>query len=64
MSEIHHWSVAAAQEIDRNREAIAELVATIKGIHGQPNCRYEVEAQLGEETWDVIAKYDTTTKET
>lgn len=39
-------------------DEIERLVATIKSIHDHPNCRYEVEAQLGDETWDVIAKYD------
>ena len=58
------WKLKQHDEIERNREAIAELVQALKDIHDHPNCLHEVEAQLGEETWDVIAKYDTTTKET
>ena len=42
--------VQAKAEIVRNREAIAALVQALKDIHGHPNCRHEVEAQLGHET--------------
>ena len=53
-----------SKALEYANEAIAELVQALKDIHGHPNCRHEVEAQLGQETWDVITKYDTTTKET
>lgn len=30
------------------------LKAALQMIHDQPNCRHEVEAQLGEKIWDAI----------
>ena len=40
-----------AKRIEAERNA---LKAALQKIHDQPNCRYEVEAQLGEEVWDAL----------
>lgn len=31
-----------------------ELLEALKSIKDQPNCRHEVEAQLGADTWKII----------
>ena len=36
--------------------AAPELLEALKAIKDHPNTRYEVEAQLGESTWNAIAK--------
>ena len=40
-----------AKRIEAERD---ELKASLQKIRDQPNCRYEVEAQLGEEVWDAL----------
>ena len=46
----------AAAELRRLHEVNAELLEALKAIKDHPNTRYEVEAQLGESTWNAIAK--------
>ena len=46
----------AAKELRRLHEVKAELLEALKTIKDHPNTRHEVEAQLGESTWDAIAK--------
>ena len=42
-------------ECDKRIEAERNaLKAALQKIHAQPNCRYEVESQLGEEIWDAL----------
>ena len=49
------WRGAAA-ELRRLHEVNAELLEALKAIKDNLNTRHEVESQLGESTWDVIAK--------
>ena len=46
----------AAKELRRLHEVNAELLEALKAIKDHPNTRHEVEAQLGESTWNAIAK--------
>lgn len=39
------------KRIEAERNALKEA---LQKIRNQPNCRHEIEAQLGEEIWDVI----------
>lgn len=40
-----------AKRIEAERNALKDA---LQKIHDQPNCRYEVEAQLGKEVWDAL----------
>ena len=46
----------AATELRRLHEVNAELLEALKAIKDHPNTRHEVEAQLGESTWNAIVK--------
>lgn len=46
----------AAAELRRLHALNAELLEALKAIKDHPNTRHEVEAQLGESTWNAIAK--------
>jgi len=41
---------------NENNKFAPDLLAALKAIKNHANTRYEVEAQLGEEIWEVIAK--------
>ena len=45
-----------ALDRERVRDAAPDLLEALKAIKDHPNTRYEVEAQLGESTWNAIAK--------
>ena len=47
---------AFVTEIRRLHEVNAELLEALKAIKDHPNTRHEVEVQLGESTWNAIAK--------
>ena len=60
---IEVWSPKATwaneEEMEANARLIAaapDLLAALKAIKDHPNTRHEVEAQLGESTWNAIAK--------
>ncbi|MDA8128724.1 MAG: hypothetical protein M0Z73_08535 [Betaproteobacteria bacterium] len=43
--------IDCAKQIEAQRDALKEA---LKKIHDHPNCRHEVESQLGEEVWDPL----------
>lgn len=43
--------IDCAKRIESERNALKEA---LEKIRAQPNCRHEVEAQLGEEVWDAL----------
>lgn len=48
--------IDCAKRIETERD---RLKTALQMIHDQPNCRHEVEAQLGEEMWDVLTQTNT-----
>ncbi|WP_168709673.1 hypothetical protein [Rhodanobacter lindaniclasticus] len=43
--------IDCAKRLEAERNA---MKAALEKIRAQPNCRHEVEAQLGEEIWDAL----------
>ena len=50
------WGIESCAELRRLHEVNAELLEALKAIKDHLNTRHEVEAQLGESTWNAIAK--------
>lgn len=50
---------ASKEEVEANALLIScapELLEALEAIYNHPNIRYEVEAQIGGEVWDIIKK--------
>ena len=41
-------------KLDKNNFERNTLKEVLQKIYDQPNCRYEVEAQLGEDVWNAV----------